>query len=134
MDNEFLKGKIIETIYFKRNKPKGILHAHFTFNTSRLTLTDLGGNVLLWLTPSRCGYKGNKRKTSFAIKATITEMAREMAELGFDLVDIRVSGIKRVGRRTLIRLMRKEKIKMTTIQDVTPVPFNGTRLRRKRRR
>jgi small subunit ribosomal protein S11 len=134
MNNEFLKGKILETIYFKRKKPKGILHAHFTFNTSRLTLTDLEGNVLFWLTPSRCGYKGNKRKTAFAIKTTITEMAKEMVELGFNLVEVRVSGVRRVGRRTLVRLMRKEKIKMTSIQDVTPVPFNGTRLRRRRRR
>ena len=134
MSNEFLKGKTLETIYFKRKKPKGILHANFTFNTSRLTLTDLGGNVLFWLTPSRCGYKGNKRKTSFAIKSTITEMAQEMVELGFNLVEVRVSGVRRVGRRTLVRLMRKEKIKMTSIHDVTPVPFNGTRLRRKRRR
>ena len=99
-----------------------------------MTLTDLGGNVLFWLTPSRCGYKGNKRKTSFAIKSTITEMAKEMVELGFNLVEVRVSGVRRVGRRTLVRLMRKEKIKMTSIQDVTPVPFNGTRLRRRRRR
>ena len=57
-----------------------------------------------------------------------------MVELGFDLVEVRVSGVRRVGRRTLVRLMRKEKIKMTSIQDVTPVPFNGTRLRRRRRR
>ena len=132
---EFLNIKDIDIFYRKENpEPQAILHATFNYNTTRLTLTDLTGNTIIWLTPSRCGFKGTVRRTVFASKAAVNEMARQMVELEIMNVHIRLKGITRAGRRQLGRLLEAEGLMITSIEDVTPIPFNGTRFRSKRRR
>ena len=134
MRQNFIEKENLDVLYAKGNQPQGILHARFNYNTTRLTLTDLHGNTILWTTPSRCGFKGTVRRTVFASKASITAMGKQMAELGFVRVHGRLKGITRAGRRQLWRLLKAEGVNFCSIEDVTPVPFNGTRLRRKRRR
>lgn len=135
MRQQFLKSKDIDSMYTPaKMPPQGILHARFNFNTTRLTLTDLEGNTILWLTPSRCGFKGTVRRTVFASKSTITNMAKEMVELNIIYVHVRLKGITRAARRQFLRLVRAEGVFINSIEDVTPIPFNGTRLRSKRRR
>lgn len=138
MRKEFLQSKNLDLVYKPPKTPysgaQAILHARFNFNTTRLTLTDLEGNTILWLTPSRCGFKGTVRRTVFASKSTITEMAEQMVELDIIYVHVRLKGITRAARRQFLRLIRAEGVYITSIEDVTPVPFNGTRLRSKRRR
>jgi len=135
MRQEFLKSKDL-SLTFRSPKPpaQAILHAKFNFNTTRLTLTDLEGNTIIWLTPSRCGFKGTVRRTVFASKSTITQMAKQMVELDILHVHVRLKGITRAARRQFLRLIRAEGVYVTSIEDVTPIPFNGTRLRSKRRR
>jgi len=135
MRQEFIKIKDAEAFFRKDNpQPQAILHATFNYNTTRLTLTDLTGNTILWLTPSRCGFKGTVRRTVFASKAAVTEMGKQMAELKILGVHVRLKGITRAGRRQLGRLLQAEGITLTGVEDVTPISFNGTRLRSKRRR
>ena len=135
MRQEFLKSKDLDPIYRSPKTPaQAILHAKFNFNTTRLTLTDLEGNTIIWLTPSRCGFKGTVRRTVFASKSTITQMAKQMVELDILHVHVRLKGITRAARRQFLRLIRAEGVYVTSIEDVTPIPFNGTRLRSKRRR
>jgi len=134
MRQEFLKKKDLDSIFHLIKQPQAILHAKFNYNTTRLTLTDLQGNTFLWLTPSRCGFKGTVRRTVFASKAAITEMGKQMTEFDIICVHVRLKGVTRVGRRQLWRLMKAEGVSFYSIEDVTPVPFNGTRLRSKRRR
>ena len=79
---EFLNIKDIDIFYRKENpEPQAILHATFNYNTTRLTLTDLTGNTIIWLTPSRCGFKGTVRRTVFASIAAVNEMARQSIKL-----------------------------------------------------
>lgn len=135
MRQEFLNITGIDIFYRKENpEPQAILHATFNYNTTRLTLTDLTGNTIIWLTPSRCGFKGTVRRTVFASKAAVTEMGKQMAEFEIMYVHVRLKGITRAGRRQLGRLLQAEGITLTSVEDVTPIPFNGTRLRSKRRR
>ena len=115
-------------------EPDAILHASFNYNTTRLTLTDLRGNTLLWSTPAKCGYKGTVRRTVFASKACVNQMADEMVELDITRLHLRLKGITRTTRRQLGKLLSAKGLMILSVEDVTPLPFNGTRLRRKRRR
>ena len=86
----------------------------------------------MWSSPACHGLKGSKRSTVFAARVAISEIAKKLQILNVVSVDVRLKGLG-PGRRKITKILKDYNISITSLQDVTPLPFNGTRLRRKRR-
>jgi small subunit ribosomal protein S11 len=110
----------------------GIAHIQATFNNTIVTITDQNGNVLCWSSAGRVGFKGSRKGTPFAAQMAAEDAARQAKALGMKRVDVRVQG-PGSGRETAIRALHGNGLEITTIRDVTPLPHNGCRPRKKRR-
>jgi len=110
----------------------GIAHILASFNTTIITITDRQGNVLVWSTPGIVGYSGSKKSTPFAAQVAATDAARKAKEIGIKEVDVLVKG-PGSGRESAIRAIQAAGINVLSIKDITPVPHNGCRPRKKRR-
>ena len=110
----------------------GIAHIKATFNNTVITITDMQGNVLVWSTPGVVGFNGSKKSTPFAAQVASSDAARRAKELGLKSVDVLVKG-PGSGRESAIRALAAAGLMVTTIKDVTPLPHNGCRPRKKRR-
>ena len=110
----------------------GIAHIQASFNNTVITITDKQGNVLVWSAPGVVGYSGSKKSTPFAAQIAATDAARKAKEVGIKEVDVLVKG-PGAGRESAIRALQASGITITTIRDVTPIPHNGCRAKKKRR-
>lgn len=110
----------------------GIAHIKATFNNTVITITDNQGNVLVWSTPGVVGFNGSKKSTPFAAQVASSDAARRVKELGLKSVDVYVKG-PGSGRESAIRALQANGLMVTSIKDVTPLPHNGCRPRKKRR-
>lgn len=110
----------------------GIAHILASFNTTIITITDRQGNVLVWSTPGLVGYSGSKKSTPFAAQVAATDAARKAKEIGIKEVDVLVKG-PGSGRESAIRAIQAAGINVLSIKDITPIPHNGCRPRKKRR-
>jgi small subunit ribosomal protein S11 len=110
----------------------GIAHIKATFNNTVVTITDIQGNVLVWSTPGVVGFNGSKKSTPFAAQVASSDAARRAKELGLRSVDVFVKG-PGSGRESAIRALQANGLMVTSIKDVTPLPHNGCRPRKKRR-
>lgn len=110
----------------------GIAHIKATFNNTVITITDTQGNVLVWSTPGVVGFNGSKKSTPFAAQVASSDAARRVKELGLKSVDVLVKG-PGSGRESAIRALQANGLMVTSIKDVTPLPHNGCRPRKKRR-
>ena len=110
----------------------GIVHIQATFNNTLINITDKQGNVIAWSSPGHVGFKGSKKSTPFAAQIAATEAARQAKDLGVQSVDIMVKG-PGSGRESAIRAVQAAGLSVTSICDVTPMPHNGCRPRKKRR-
>jgi len=110
----------------------GIAHILASFNTTIITITDRQGNVLVWSTPGLVGYSGSKKSTPFAAQVAATDAARKAKEIGIKEVDVLVKG-PGSGRESAIRAIQAVGINVLSIKDITPIPHNGCRPRKKRR-
>lgn len=110
----------------------GIAHIQASFNNTIITITDKQGNVLVWSAPGIVGYSGSKRSTPFAAQIAATDAARKAKEIGIKDVEVRVKG-PGAGRESAIRALQAAGLSVTSIKDVTPIPHNGCRPRKKRR-
>lgn len=110
----------------------GIAHIQSTFNNTIVTITDVQGNVLCWSSAGRVGFKGSRKGTPFAAQMAAEDAARQAKAFGMKRVDVRVQGPGN-GRETAIRALHGSGLEITTIRDVTPLPHNGCRPRKKRR-
>lgn len=110
----------------------GIAHIKATFNNTIITITDTQGNVLVWSTPGVVGFNGSKKSTPFAAQVASSDAARRAKDLGLRNVDVFVSG-PGSGRESAIRALQANGLTVTSIKDVTPLPHNGCRPRKKRR-
>jgi len=131
------KNKIKKSLLKKKEtnkllKKDLILHIKCSFNNTIATVTDFEGNVLIWSSPACHGFKGSNRSTVFAARIAITEIAKGIQSLNVKSLDVRLKGLG-PGRRKITKILKDHGIAITSLQDVTPLPFNGTRLRRKRR-
>lgn len=115
-----------------KNIVSGIAHITATFNNTHVSVTDMQGNVLGWATAGRVGYKGSRKSTAFAAQQVAQEAARQAMAHGLREVEIRVSG-PGSGRESAIRALQAIGLEISVIKDVTPVPHNGCRPRKKRR-
>ena len=115
-----------------RGVTTGTAHILASFNNTIISITDKQGNVLAWSAPGCVGYGGSKKSTPFAAQIAATDAARKAKEIGIKEIDVRVKG-PGFGRESAIRALQAAGLIITSIKDVTPIPHNGCRPKKKRR-
>lgn len=116
----------------ERNPARGIAHIQATFNNTIVTITDLQGNVISWASAGTLGFKGTRKSTPFAAGLVAESSAKKAMERGLREVAVYVKG-PGSGRETAIRSLQAVGLSITVIKDVTPIPHNGCRPRKRRR-
>ncbi len=116
----------------KKNIASGIVHIQATFNNTIVTITDTQGNTLAWSSAGSLDFRGAKKSTPFAAQITAENAARKAMEHGLREVDVYVKG-PGSGRESAIRTLQVVGLKINKIKDVTPIPHNGCRPRKRRR-
>jgi small subunit ribosomal protein S11 len=127
-----MAGKKIVKAKGAKNISVGIANILATFNNTQVTITDMQGNLLGWSSAGRVGFKGSRKSTAYAAQQVAQDAARQAMSHGMKDVEIRVKG-PGSGRESAIRALQAIGLEITTIKDVTPVPHNGCRPRKKRR-
>jgi small subunit ribosomal protein S11 len=115
-----------------RGITSGIAHIQASFNNTIITITDKQGNVIAWSAPGCVGYSGSKKSTPFAAQIAATDAARKAKEVGVKELEVYVKG-PGFGRESAIRALQAAGLVVTLIKDVTPIPHNGCRPKKKRR-
>lgn len=126
------KGKARGRKKVKKNVPQGIAHIKATFNNTIINITDPEGNTVAWSSAGTIGFKGSRKSTPYAAQQAAESAAKQAAEHGVRKVEVRVKG-PGSGRETAIRTLQANGIEVGSIKDVTPVPHNGCRQKKKRR-
>ncbi|MBI5870135.1 MAG: 30S ribosomal protein S11 [Thermoleophilia bacterium] len=116
----------------KKNIPVGQAHIKTSFNNTIVTLTDKEGNVIAWESAGSAGFKGSRKSTPFAAQVTADACAKKGMEHGLKKVDVYVKG-PGSGRETAIRSLQAAGLEVMGVKDVTPMPHNGCRQRKRRR-
>ncbi len=116
----------------KKFPETGIVKIHATFNNTIVTFTDEEGNVLVWSSGGKIGFKGTKKGTPFAAQQCAEAAAREAYNMGMRKVEVHVKG-PGPGREAAIRSLQNAGLQITAIKDVTPIPHNGCRPPKQRR-
>jgi small subunit ribosomal protein S11 len=117
----------------KRTISHGQMHIKATFNNTILTITDQDGKVAAWTSGGSVGFKGSRKSTPYAAQVAAEQAARKAGEMGIRKLDVIVRG-SGSGRETAIRTLQNMGIEITGIKDVTPVPFNGCRPKKRKGR
>src|SRR5580658_8484795 len=123
--------KIIKAKHAK-NVAAGIANILATFNNTLVSITDMHGNIIGWSSAGRVGFKGSRKSTAYAAQQVAQDAARQAMAHGMKEVEIRVKG-PGSGRESAIRAIQAIGLEISSIKDVTPVPHNGCRPRKKRR-
>ena len=116
----------------KRQVTDAIAHVHASFNNTVVTITDRQGNTLSWATSGGCGFRGSRKSTPFAAQVAAERAGTAAQEWGVRTVEVRVRG-PGPGRESAVRALNAAGLKVTSIEDVTPIPHNGCRPPKKRR-
>lgn len=111
---------------------EGVAHIKATFNNTLVTITDLAGNVVVWGSSGKAGFKGSKKSTPFAATVAAEQAGREAVSMGMKRVHVRVQG-PGSGRESAIQALAAAGLQVRSIRDVTPIPHNGCRPPKKRR-
>ncbi len=127
-----LAGKKIIKAKGAKNIISGVAHILATFNNTQVSITDAQGHVIGWSTAGRVGFKGSRKSTAYAAQQVAQDAARQAMSHGMKEVEVQVKG-PGSGRESAIRALQAIGLEITTIRDVTPVPHNGCRPRKKRR-
>jgi small subunit ribosomal protein S11 len=125
-------GKKIIKAKGAKNISVGVANILATFNNTNVSITDMHGNVLGWSSAGKVGFKGSRKSTAFAAQQVAQDAARQAMSHGMREVEVRVKG-PGSGRESAIRALQAIGLEITAIKDVTPVPHNGCRPRKKRR-
>ncbi|MCA8917798.1 MAG: 30S ribosomal protein S11 [Planctomycetes bacterium] len=126
------KDKKVKVKKIKRNVPRAILHVKSTFNNTIVTMTDLNGDTLAWDSSGSMGFKGSRKGTPFAAQRAGENVAEKVKKMGVREVEVRVQG-PGAGRESAVRAIQQRGIDVKSIEDVTPLPHNGCRPKKKRR-
>jgi small subunit ribosomal protein S11 len=116
----------------KRVVPHGIVHIQATFNNTIVSISDPEGNLLSWSSAGRIGFKGSRKGTPFAAQVAAQNAGNTAKDTGVRSVDVMVKG-PGAGRESAIRALQAAGIEVKSIKDVTPIPHNGCRPRKRRR-
>lgn len=116
----------------KKNIVKGIVHVKSTFNNTHVTITDPAGNTISWGTSGSQGFKGTRKSTPFAAQRAADNAAQAAMRHGLKEVEVRVKGAGS-GRESAVRALANAGLRVISIEDVTPLPHNGCRAKKRRR-
>lgn len=115
-----------------KNITAGIANIFATFNNTLVSISDMQGNVIAWSSAGKIGFKGSRKSTAFAAQQVSQDVARQAMSHGLKEVEVRVKG-PGSGRESAIRALQAIGLEISSIKDVTPVPHNGCRPRKRRR-
>ncbi|HWV98158.1 MAG TPA: 30S ribosomal protein S11 [Candidatus Acidoferrum sp.] len=127
-----LAGKKIVKAKGAKNILVGVANILATFNNTLVSITDMQGHVVGWSSAGRVGFKGSRKSTAYAAQQVAQDAARQAMSHGMKEIEVRVKG-PGSGRESAIRALQAIGLEITTIKDVTPIPHNGCRPRKKRR-
>ncbi len=116
----------------RRNVTVGVAHVKATFNNTTISITDTKGDVLCWSSSGTTGFKGSRKSTPFAGQLAAQQAAEKAAKFGVKEVDVKVKG-PGSGRESAITALQAAGLKIKSIEDVTPLPHNGCRPKKRRR-
>jgi small subunit ribosomal protein S11 len=116
----------------KRTVVDGIAHINATFNNTIITITDRQGNALSWASAGGSGFRGSRKSTPFAAQVASDRAGQAAKDYGLKNLEVRVKG-PGPGRESAVRALNNAGFKITNIADVTPIPHNGCRPRKRRR-
>jgi len=116
----------------RKNVAYGVVHIKSSFNNTIVSITDQEGNVIAWASAGSVNFKGSRKSTPFAAQMAAEQAARKAMEHGLRKVDVLVKG-PGSGRETAIRSIMSTGIEVAGIKDVTPIPHNGCRPKKRRR-
>jgi len=116
----------------RRNVVKGVAHIKATFNNTIISITDTAGEVLAWDSAGSIGFKGSRKSTPFAAQRAAETVADKVRRFGVREVEVRVKG-PGPGRESAITALQAAGLEIRAIEDVTPLPHNGCRPRKRRR-
>ncbi len=115
-----------------KNIINAIAHVFSTYNNTVISITDPAGNVISWSSAGRIGFKGSKKSTAYAAQLVAQDAGRQAMAHGVKECEVHVKGAGS-GRESAVRALQAIGIEISTIRDVTPIPHNGCRPRKKRR-
>ena len=116
----------------KRKMINGVAHIVSSFNNTIITITDLNGNALAWSSAGLKGFKGSRKSTPFAAQIAAEDVGKKAKEFGIKTLRVEVSG-PGSGRESALRSLQSAGYVITSIKDVTPIPHNGCKPRKRRR-
>jgi small subunit ribosomal protein S11 len=116
----------------KRSVSKATIHVKATFNNTLVTVTDTQGNTLCWASAGSIGYKGSRKSTPFAAQRAAERAAELASKFGVKEVEVKVKG-PGSGRESAVRALKQSGMDIRSVEDVTPLPHNGCRPRKRRR-
>ncbi len=116
----------------RRNVTVAVAHIRSTFNNTQVTITDTKGDTLCWASSGTCGFKGSRKSTPFAGQVAAQQAAEKAAKFGVKEIEVRVKG-PGSGRESAITALQTAGMTVKLIEDVTPIPHNGCRPRKRRR-
>ncbi|MHB1204580.1 MAG: 30S ribosomal protein S11 [Rhodospirillaceae bacterium] len=116
----------------RKNISSGIAHVNATFNNTMITISDVQGNTIAWSSAGSQGFKGSRKSTPYAAQVAAETCGRKAMEHGMKVLSVFVKG-PGTGRESALRALQAVGFTITAIQDVTPVPHNGCRPRKRRR-
>ncbi len=116
----------------KRIVPKAVAHVMASFNNTVITITDPNGETLCWASAGTIGYKGARKSTPFAAQRAAESAAEKAQKFGVKEVEVKIKG-PGSGRESAVRALQAAGLDVKSIEDVTPLPHNGCRPRKRRR-
>ena len=116
----------------RKNIASGVAHVNASFNNTMITITDAQGNTIAWSSSGSNGFKGSRKSTPFAAQMAAEDAAKKAMEHGMRAISVYVKG-PGAGRESALRALQASGFTVTSIRDVTPIPHNGCRPRKRRR-
>jgi len=116
----------------KKNISSGVAHVSASFNNTMITITDAQGNTIAWSSSGTMGFKGSRKSTPYAAQMAAEDAGKKAMEHGMRTLEVEVSG-PGSGRESALRALQAVGFQVTTIRDVTTIPHNGCRPRKRRR-
>ncbi len=116
----------------RRNIVSGVAHISATFNNTVVTITDVQGNSIAWSSAGGQGFKGSRKSTPYAAQVAAEDAGRKAMDHGMKTLEVEVKG-PGAGRESALRALQAVGFTITAIRDVTPIPHNGCRPRKRRR-
>jgi len=116
----------------RKNVARGIAYIKATFNNTLVTITDVNGETLCWDSAGTIGFKGSRKSTPFAATRAAEQCAGKARKFGMQQIEVRIRGAG-AGRESAVTALQAAGLKITAVEDHTPIPHNGCRPRKKRR-